>query len=113
MDQEQPRSPPKPDPHPQEPTPPPVRTPWRTAAARKLLPLSITMKKLNVEIIKCDWQLPKQKVDLPKTTESEERPSDQVQSPEVRTEKMLMNVRNSATTGSNIMAPSITVMSVS
>ncbi|XP_056103865.1 histone-lysine N-methyltransferase NSD3 isoform X2 [Rhinichthys klamathensis goyatoka] len=87
MDQEQPRSPPKPDPHPQEPTPPPVRTPWRTAAARKLLPLSITMKKLNVEIIKCDWQLPKQKVDLPKTTESEERPSDQVQSPEGSSDK--------------------------
>lgn len=84
MDQEQPRSPPKLDPRPQEPSPPPVRTPWRTAAARKLLPLSITMKKLNVEIIKCDWQLPKQKVDLPKKTESEERASDQVQSPEVR-----------------------------
>lgn len=112
MDQEQPRSPPKPDPHPQEPSPPPVRTPWRTAAARKLLPLSITMKKLNVEIIKCDWQLPKQKVDLPKTTESEERPSDQVQSPEVRMEKMLRNMRKSATVN-NIMPPSITVMSVS
>uniref|UniRef100_A0A8C1LIW4 Histone-lysine N-methyltransferase NSD3 n=1 Tax=Cyprinus carpio TaxID=7962 RepID=A0A8C1LIW4_CYPCA len=60
MDQEQPNSPAKPDPHPKEPSPPPVRTPWKTAAARKLLPLSITMKKLNVEIIKCDWQLPKQ-----------------------------------------------------
>uniref|UniRef100_A0A8C1ETC7 Histone-lysine N-methyltransferase NSD3 n=1 Tax=Cyprinus carpio carpio TaxID=630221 RepID=A0A8C1ETC7_CYPCA len=58
MDQEQPNSPAKPDPHPKEPSPPPVRTPWKTAAARKLLPLSITMKKLNVEIIKCDWQLP-------------------------------------------------------
>uniref|UniRef100_A0A672SEK4 Nuclear receptor binding SET domain protein 3 n=1 Tax=Sinocyclocheilus grahami TaxID=75366 RepID=A0A672SEK4_SINGR len=53
MDQEQPHSPAKPDPHPKEPSPPPVRTPWKTAAARKLLPLSITMKKLNVEIIKC------------------------------------------------------------
>uniref|UniRef100_A0A671QWJ6 Histone-lysine N-methyltransferase NSD3 n=1 Tax=Sinocyclocheilus anshuiensis TaxID=1608454 RepID=A0A671QWJ6_9TELE len=61
MHQEQPHSPAKPDPHPKEPSPPPVRTPWKTAAARKLLPLSITMKKLNVEIIKCDWQLPKQK----------------------------------------------------
>uniref|UniRef100_A0A671QI61 Histone-lysine N-methyltransferase NSD3 n=1 Tax=Sinocyclocheilus anshuiensis TaxID=1608454 RepID=A0A671QI61_9TELE len=80
MDREQPRSPAKPDPHPKEPSPPPVRTPWKTAAARKLLPLSITMKKLNVEIIKCDWQLPKQKLDLPKKTESEERHSDQLNS---------------------------------
>lgn len=37
-------------------SPPPVRA-WKTAAARKLLPLSITMKKLNVEITKCDWPL--------------------------------------------------------
>ncbi|XP_063065935.1 histone-lysine N-methyltransferase NSD3 isoform X3 [Engraulis encrasicolus] len=44
---------------------PPVKTAWKTAAARKLLPLSITMKKLNVEIIKCDWQLPKEKLMLP------------------------------------------------
>ncbi|XP_062870295.1 histone-lysine N-methyltransferase NSD3 isoform X2 [Trichomycterus rosablanca] len=43
--------------------PPPVRTPWKTAAARKLLPLSVTMKKLNVEIVKCDWQLPKVRVE--------------------------------------------------
>lgn len=35
---------------------PPVRA-WKTAAARKLLPLSITMKRLNVEITKCDWPL--------------------------------------------------------
>uniref|UniRef100_A0A8C8FTW4 Histone-lysine N-methyltransferase NSD3 n=1 Tax=Oncorhynchus tshawytscha TaxID=74940 RepID=A0A8C8FTW4_ONCTS len=34
-------------------SPAPVRA-WKTAAARKLLPLSITMKKLNVEITKCD-----------------------------------------------------------
>uniref|UniRef100_A0A672SES3 Nuclear receptor binding SET domain protein 3 n=1 Tax=Sinocyclocheilus grahami TaxID=75366 RepID=A0A672SES3_SINGR len=67
---------------------PHIRTPWKTAAARKLLPLSITMKKLNVEIIKCDWQLPKQKLDLPKKMESEERPSDQVQSPEVEIKKL-------------------------
>ncbi|XP_016384010.1 histone-lysine N-methyltransferase NSD3 isoform X1 [Sinocyclocheilus rhinocerous] len=87
MDQEQPYSPAKPDTHPEEPSPPPVRTPWKTAAARKLLPLSITMKKLNVEIIKCDWQLPKQKLDLPKKMESEERPSDQVQSPEGSSDK--------------------------
>uniref|UniRef100_A0A8C2Q4B4 Histone-lysine N-methyltransferase NSD3 n=1 Tax=Cyprinus carpio TaxID=7962 RepID=A0A8C2Q4B4_CYPCA len=66
-----------------------IRTPWKTAAARKLLPLSITMKKLNVEIIKCDWQLPMQKLDLPKKTESEERPSEQVQSPEVKVKKLI------------------------
>uniref|UniRef100_A0A8B9L4P4 Histone-lysine N-methyltransferase NSD3 n=1 Tax=Astyanax mexicanus TaxID=7994 RepID=A0A8B9L4P4_ASTMX len=80
------RSPPSPEespPSPREPSPPPVRTPWKTAAARKLLPLSITMKKLNVEIIKCDWQLPKVKVEpLPKQVEEEERTM--VQSPEVR-----------------------------
>lgn len=40
----------------QDSPPPPVR-PWKTAAARKLLPLSITMKRLNVEITKCDWPL--------------------------------------------------------
>ncbi|XP_010874853.3 histone-lysine N-methyltransferase NSD3 isoform X1 [Esox lucius] len=46
----------------QEP-PAPVRA-WKTAAARKLLPLSITMKKLNVEITKCDqmWPLLQRKV---------------------------------------------------
>uniref|UniRef100_A0A672SEJ5 Nuclear receptor binding SET domain protein 3 n=1 Tax=Sinocyclocheilus grahami TaxID=75366 RepID=A0A672SEJ5_SINGR len=95
MDQEQPHSPAKPDPHPKEPSPPPVRTPWKTAAARKLLPLSITMKKLNVEIIKCDWQLPKQKLDLPKKMESEERPSDQVQSPEVEIKKCYRHINKS------------------
>ena len=54
--------------------PPPVKTAWKTAAARKLLPLSLTMKKLNVEIIKCDWQLPKEKLLLlpPKQVEKEE-----------------------------------------
>uniref|UniRef100_A0A8C9RY16 Histone-lysine N-methyltransferase NSD3 n=1 Tax=Scleropages formosus TaxID=113540 RepID=A0A8C9RY16_SCLFO len=41
--------------------PPPVKTAWRTAAARKLLPLSVTMKKLNVEITKCDWPLTQEK----------------------------------------------------
>ncbi|XP_068166461.1 histone-lysine N-methyltransferase NSD3 isoform X1 [Antennarius striatus] len=40
----------------QQDSPPPVRA-WKTAAARKLLPLSITMKRLNVEITKCDWPL--------------------------------------------------------
>lgn len=64
-----------------QPVPPPVRTPWRTAAARKLLPLSVTMKKLNVEIVKCDWQLPKEKVEIKKEVE---RDDERVQSPEVR-----------------------------
>nr|XP_023682208.1 histone-lysine N-methyltransferase NSD3-like [Paramormyrops kingsleyae] len=54
---------------PAEPTPP-VKTAWRTAAARKLLPLSITMKKLNVEITKCDWPPPQRKSPSPKETES-------------------------------------------
>uniref|UniRef100_A0AAV2MNZ2 Histone-lysine N-methyltransferase NSD3 n=1 Tax=Knipowitschia caucasica TaxID=637954 RepID=A0AAV2MNZ2_KNICA len=49
-----------------EESPPPVRA-WKTAAARKLLPLSITMKRLNVEITKCDWPLLQKKtVTLPK-----------------------------------------------
>ncbi|XP_056592531.1 histone-lysine N-methyltransferase NSD3 isoform X1 [Triplophysa dalaica] len=82
---QQPSSPPEPDP--QEPSPPPVRTPWRTAAARKLLPLSITMKKLNVEIIKCDWQLQKDKLEIPKKVESEERPCEEVRSPEGSSDK--------------------------
>uniref|UniRef100_A0A8C1V5H8 Histone-lysine N-methyltransferase NSD3 n=1 Tax=Cyprinus carpio TaxID=7962 RepID=A0A8C1V5H8_CYPCA len=91
---QQPLSPAIPDPHPNEPSPPPVRTPWKTAAARKLLPLSITMKKLNVEIIKCDWQLPKQKLDLPEKTESEERTSDQVQSPERKQQRRSVRSRS-------------------
>ncbi|KAG9263388.1 histone-lysine N-methyltransferase NSD3 [Astyanax mexicanus] len=79
--EDEPPSPEESPPSPREPSPPPVRTPWKTAAARKLLPLSITMKKLNVEIIKCDWQLPKVKVEpLPKQVEEEERTM--VQSPE-------------------------------
>uniref|UniRef100_A0A8C1HTS9 Histone-lysine N-methyltransferase NSD3 n=1 Tax=Cyprinus carpio carpio TaxID=630221 RepID=A0A8C1HTS9_CYPCA len=69
-------------------------TPWKTAAARKLLPLSITMKKLNVEIIKCDWQLPKQKLDLPEKSESEERTSDQVQSPERKQQRRSVRSRS-------------------
>ncbi|KAI5614321.1 histone-lysine N-methyltransferase NSD3 isoform X1, partial [Silurus asotus] len=67
-----------------QPSPPPVRTPWRTAAARKLLPLSITMKKLNVEIVKCDWQLPKEKVEIKKEVE---RDDERVQSPEGSSDK--------------------------
>ncbi|KAM4615681.1 histone-lysine N-methyltransferase NSD3 isoform 2-T2 [Polymixia lowei] len=54
-------------------SPPPVRA-WKTAAARKLLPLSITMKKLNVEITKCDWPLLQKKAaPSPKREKEEER----------------------------------------
>uniref|UniRef100_A0AAY4AMF2 Histone-lysine N-methyltransferase NSD3 n=1 Tax=Denticeps clupeoides TaxID=299321 RepID=A0AAY4AMF2_9TELE len=60
---------------------PPVKTAWKTAAARKLLPLSITMKKLNVEIVKCDWQLSKEKLPPPP---KEPKQVDNVPSPEVR-----------------------------
>ncbi|KAF7666199.1 hypothetical protein LDENG_00117330 [Lucifuga dentata] len=58
----------------QKESPPPVRA-WKTAAARKLLPLSITMKRLNVEITKCDWPLLQKKVapSLKKEEEKEER----------------------------------------
>ncbi|XP_029961600.1 histone-lysine N-methyltransferase NSD3 isoform X2 [Salarias fasciatus] len=53
-------------------SPPPVRA-WKTAAARKLLPLSITMKRLNVEITKCDWPLLQKKAAAsPKTDKEEE-----------------------------------------
>ncbi|KAG9330431.1 hypothetical protein JZ751_025345 [Albula glossodonta] len=48
------------DPSP-EPRPPSPKPAWKTAAARKLLPLSITMKRLNVEITKCDWTLYREK----------------------------------------------------
>lgn len=53
-------------------SPPPVRA-WKTAAARKLLPLSITMKKLNVEITKCDWPLLQKRIVLSPRKEKEER----------------------------------------
>ncbi|MBN3316447.1 NSD3 methyltransferase, partial [Atractosteus spatula] len=56
---------------------PPVKTAWKTAAARKLLPLSITMKKLNVEIQKCDWPLPRDRTPSPQESEGEDKPSDQ------------------------------------
>ncbi|XP_014026275.1 histone-lysine N-methyltransferase NSD3 isoform X4 [Salmo salar] len=54
-------------------SPAPVRA-WKTAAARKLLPLSITMKKLNVEITKCDqvWPLLQRKA-LPSPRRERER----------------------------------------
>ncbi|XP_076586669.1 histone-lysine N-methyltransferase NSD3 isoform X3 [Chaetodon auriga] len=54
-------------------SPPPVRA-WKTAAARKLLPLSITMKRLNVEITKCDWPLLQKKAaPSPKRDKEEEK----------------------------------------
>ncbi|KAJ8286320.1 hypothetical protein GJAV_G00037110 [Gymnothorax javanicus] len=53
-----PSPPSEPQPRPQS---PPIKTAWRTAAARKLLPLSVTMKRLNVEITKCDWTLYREK----------------------------------------------------
>uniref|UniRef100_A0AAY4AHW2 Histone-lysine N-methyltransferase NSD3 n=1 Tax=Denticeps clupeoides TaxID=299321 RepID=A0AAY4AHW2_9TELE len=72
-------------PHPQEPaSTPPVKTAWKTAAARKLLPLSITMKKLNVEIVKCDWQLSKEKLPPPP---KEPKQVDNVPSPEGSSDK--------------------------
>ncbi|KAG9354712.1 hypothetical protein JZ751_001425 [Albula glossodonta] len=66
---------PHPQPQPQQQTPP-VKTPWKTAAARKLLPLSITMKKLNVEITKCDWPLPRDKAPSPRRAEGEAKQTD-------------------------------------
>uniref|UniRef100_A0A665T5X1 Histone-lysine N-methyltransferase NSD3 n=1 Tax=Echeneis naucrates TaxID=173247 RepID=A0A665T5X1_ECHNA len=57
----------------QQDSPPPVRA-WKTAAARKLLPLSITMKRLNVEITKCDWPLLQKKaIPSPKKEKEEEK----------------------------------------
>lgn len=57
----------------QDSSPPPVRA-WKTAAARKLLPLSITMKRLNVEITKCDWPLLQKKAaQSPKKDKEEEK----------------------------------------
>lgn len=65
-------------------SPPPVRA-WKTAAARKLLPLSITMKRLNVEITKCDWPLLQKKV-VPapkKEEEKEERVEREARQPDL------------------------------
>ncbi|XP_047184930.1 histone-lysine N-methyltransferase NSD3 isoform X4 [Scophthalmus maximus] len=60
-------------------SPPPVRA-WKTAAARKLLPLSITMKRLNVEITKCDWPLLQKKaVPSPKQDQEEEKEEETVE----------------------------------
>ncbi|KAJ8263538.1 hypothetical protein COCON_G00159950, partial [Conger conger] len=55
---------------------PPVKAPWKTAAARKLLPLSITMKKLNVQITKCDWPLPRDRAPSPGRAEGEAKQAD-------------------------------------
>ncbi|XP_022622675.1 histone-lysine N-methyltransferase NSD3 [Seriola dumerili] len=60
-------------------SPPPVRA-WKTAAARKLLPLSITMKRLNVEITKCDWPLLQKKaIPSPKKEKDEEEKEERVE----------------------------------
>jgi len=68
----------------QDSSPPPVRA-WKTAAARKLLPLSITMKKLNVEITKCDWPLLQRKVvPSPKREREEEEDKEERVEGEVR-----------------------------
>ncbi|KAI3372693.1 hypothetical protein L3Q82_023154 [Scortum barcoo] len=56
---------------------PPVRA-WKTAAARKLLPLSITMKRLNVEITKCDWPLLQKKA-APSPKKDEEEKEERVE----------------------------------
>uniref|UniRef100_A0A3B3R460 Histone-lysine N-methyltransferase NSD3 n=1 Tax=Paramormyrops kingsleyae TaxID=1676925 RepID=A0A3B3R460_9TELE len=50
---------------------PPVKTTWKTAAARKLLPLSVTMKKLNVEMIKCEWPSSREQALSPRRMEVE------------------------------------------
>ncbi|XP_015195713.2 histone-lysine N-methyltransferase NSD3 isoform X2 [Lepisosteus oculatus] len=82
QDEQQPRCPvpqnqPSEEPKDQGAQQPPVKTAWKTAAARKLLPLSITMKKLNVEIQKCDWPLPRDRTPSPQESEGEDKPSDQ------------------------------------
>ncbi|XP_035999847.1 histone-lysine N-methyltransferase NSD3 isoform X1 [Fundulus heteroclitus] len=57
---------------------PPPRT-WKTAAARKLLPLSITMKRLNVEITKCDWPLLQKNIAPPPKKDKEEEKKERVE----------------------------------
>lgn len=64
-------------------SPPPVRA-WKTAAARKLLPLSITMKRLNVEITKCDWPLLQRKAaNSPNKEENGERVEREARQPDL------------------------------
>lgn len=62
----------------QQDSPPPVRA-WKTAAARKLLPLSITMKRLNVEITKCDWPLLQKKAAMSLKKDKEEDKEERVE----------------------------------
>ncbi|XP_049906745.1 histone-lysine N-methyltransferase NSD3 isoform X2 [Epinephelus moara] len=62
----------------QQDSPPPVRA-WKTAAARKLLPLSITMKRLNVEITKCDWPLLQKKAAASPKKDREEEKEERVE----------------------------------
>lgn len=62
----------------QQESPPPARA-WKTAAARKLLPLSITMKRLNVEIRKCDWPLLQKKTALSPKKDKEEDKEERVE----------------------------------
>ncbi|KAK5606065.1 hypothetical protein CRENBAI_000928 [Crenichthys baileyi] len=74
--EQQKKSSPKPNagPDPKQDSPPPPVRPWKTAAARKLLPLSITMKRLNVEITKCDWPLLQKNITpSPKKDKEEEK----------------------------------------
>ncbi|XP_061528015.1 histone-lysine N-methyltransferase NSD3 isoform X1 [Phycodurus eques] len=68
-------------------SPAPVRA-WKTAAARKLLPLSITMKRLNVEITKCDWPLLQKKIapSPKKEEEKEEEEEEEVEEERVEGE---------------------------
>ncbi|XP_051279436.1 histone-lysine N-methyltransferase NSD3 isoform X4 [Dicentrarchus labrax] len=66
------------DPRVRQDSPPPVRA-WKTAAARKLLPLSITMKRLNVEITKCDWPLLQKKAAASPKKDKEEEKEERVE----------------------------------
>uniref|UniRef100_A0A3P8VKJ5 Histone-lysine N-methyltransferase NSD3 n=1 Tax=Cynoglossus semilaevis TaxID=244447 RepID=A0A3P8VKJ5_CYNSE len=68
----------------QQDSPPPVRA-WKTAAARKLLPLSITMKRLNVEITKCDWPL-LQKKEAPSPKKDKDEDEEEEEEEEEREE---------------------------
>ncbi|KAL6113931.1 nsd3 [Pungitius sinensis] len=75
-------------------SPPPVRA-WKTAAARKLLPLSITMKRLNVEITKCDWPLLQKKAALSpkKEQDEEEEEEDEEEEEEEKEERVAREAR--------------------
>uniref|UniRef100_H3DES3 Histone-lysine N-methyltransferase NSD3 n=1 Tax=Tetraodon nigroviridis TaxID=99883 RepID=H3DES3_TETNG len=80
-------------------SPPPVRA-WKTAAARKLLPLSVTMKRLNVEITKCDWPLLQKKAALsPKNDPDENRTAGRSLNPALKKMRMGMKGRKRVMTG--------------